>query len=134
LIIMKQLLGIVRLKNKSTTNKGFTLVETIMAVTLAGLTIAVLATSFINAVHLQKILEGRVTVIVLGESKLAELIGESEKSGSDVFPKPYANYKWLSQEETCEDGSTKITLTVDWGDGHGGPTNSRTFQGYRLPK
>ena len=127
-------IGLVTPKTKVSHNQGFTLVETILAVTLAGLTIAVLTAAFMNAVHLQKLVQDRVYVMVLGESKLAELENGSENGSSNDFPAPYANYKWSAQEEAVDDGSTKIILTVDWSDANGSFTHSRIFQGYRLPQ
>lgn len=109
---------------------GFSLLEVLLALILAGTTTAVLAFSYQQAVHLQKSVEGRVTAAVLGGSKLAELQEGSEPLDAGVFPVPYQRYRWAAREEADGNGRELIVLTVQWGDGNGA-TYQREFKAYR---
>jgi prepilin-type N-terminal cleavage/methylation domain-containing protein len=109
---------------------GFTMIEVMLALVLAGLAIAVLGGAFAQATHLQKGLEGRTTAIALGQSKLAELEAGSEVGSSGDFPEPFREYHWNSQEEANGNGA-KITLTVEWGDNRASIPRHKEFEGWR---
>jgi type II secretion system protein I len=120
-------------KNKIVETKGFTLFEVLIAITITGLVIAVLSNALIQNIQGQHLLEERQTAIIIGQGKLAELEFGYESGLSDVFTKPYQNYKWYASEESIKDGSKKITLTVEWRDNHVFP-HQANFIGYRFPE
>lgn len=119
-------------RSKIKGGNGFTLIEVILALSLAGLMFAALSGSFAHTVHTQKLLNGRVTAIILGQGKLAELEAGAESGSSGEFPAPHGNFKWFATEESGDDGSATITLTVEWGDDHGSAIRRKVFTGRRL--
>lgn len=108
---------------------GFTLIEVLLALALMSLIIAVLTSSFMQIIHTQEMLNGRITAAVLGAGKLAELEQGSEMGNSGTFLEPYQKYRWLSREETLENGSRTIILTVEW-DGVNRHKHQKVFQGF----
>lgn len=109
---------------------GFSLLEVLLALVLAGTATAVLAFSYQQAAHLQKSIDGRIAAIVLGNSKLAELQAGSEPLDAGGFPAPYQRYRWTAREESDEYGREMIFLTIQWGDGDQA-TYQKEFQAYR---
>ncbi len=122
------------LRAKIKGSSGFTLIEVILALSLAGLMFAALSGSFAHTVHTQKLLSGRVTAIILGQGKLAELEAGAESGSSGEFPAPHDDFKWFAAEDSGDDGSVTITLTVEWGDEHGSAIRRKVFTGRRLPE
>ena len=120
-------------RNKLNKATGFTLLEVILALALAGIIIAVLATSFQQSTTTQRQLAGRVTAAVLGQGKLAELEHGSEAALSGDFLPPYQNYKWSAQEETVGEEMVLITLTLEWRDAYAA-LHQKVFKGYRRKK
>jgi len=118
------------MSGNSHSESGFSLLEVLLALMLAGLATAVLAFSYQQAAHLQKSIEGRIVASVLGNSKLAELQEGSEPLDSGSFPAPYQRYRWVAREETDENGRDLIVLTVQWGDGNH-TAYQKVFQAYR---
>lgn len=100
-----------------------------MALTLTGLSGAVLAASFAQSAHTRRLLEGRVTAQILGIGKIAEIINGSELGNSDYFPEPYRKYRWIAREEELENGLTAILLTVEWS--RGNEKFKKTLVGYK---
>lgn len=117
--------------NRSKSESGFTLLETVAAVALAGLVLGVLAQVFLQCGFTQKQLEGRVTATVLGASKLNELAHNAEAAASGIFPKPYQQYRWNSQTERLSNGLEKIRLELEWGESDG-RSRSKVLHQYRL--
>jgi prepilin-type N-terminal cleavage/methylation domain-containing protein len=109
---------------------GFTLIEVILALSLAGLIIAVFSGTFVQTVFTERQLAGRVTGLIIGQGKLAELELGSEPASSGRFDPPYESFHWFSKEETADDGSQRIHLTVTWEAPNGAP-HRLLFQGYR---
>lgn len=120
-------------KNKLLQMSGFTLFEVLIALSLAGLVIGVLAESFNHSRFMQQHLEGRITALVLGEGKLAELAQDSEPASSGEFARPYNDFKWVAQEESAENGTKVIKLMVEWHRGQAAPERL-SFTGYRNPE
>lgn len=116
-------------KKVSVKKNGFTLVEVVLVLALASLMMASLSSSFIQSVFIQKKLAGKMTALILGEQKIAELEHGSEPTNSGGFPKPYTDYTWVAQEETADDGTKIIYLTVKWREFN--VARSITLQGYR---
>lgn len=119
--------------NKNKAENGFTLIETIAAVALAGLVLGVLAQVFLQCTYTQKQLEGRVTATILGASKLNELVNKAESAASGAFPKPYQQYQWTSQTESLPNGLEKVQLELKWSDSNG-RSRSKILHQYRLAK
>ncbi len=90
---------------------GFTLLEVLVALSLAGVVIAIISGAMLQIVHTQQLLSGRGTALMLGQAKLAELEYQAEATSSGEFAKPYQSYKWRAIEE--DDGAA-IILTVEW--------------------
>lgn len=114
---------------------GFSLVEVLIALVLAGTVLSILASSFMQSAFTQQKIAGRVSAAIIGAGKLAELEQGSELSLSGDFLPPYQNYYWFASEETAPDDSVIITLTVEWKDG-GSKNNVHQifFKGFRPPK
>ncbi len=112
---------------------GFTLIEVIIALTLAGLAIAALAGTLSQAVYLQKSLEGRVNATTFGQGKLAELESGAENASSGDFILSNHKLRWSSREESVGNGFFKIYLTVEWGEDHA-PVRKKDFEGWRYDK
>ena len=120
-------------KNKITATAGFTLLEVLIAITITGVVIAVLSTALIQTNSAQHLLEERLTAIIIGQGKMAELIFGSEPGLSGDFDKPFQKYQWHAAEESEKDSSKKITLTVEWRDYRAFP-HQASFLGYRFPE
>jgi prepilin-type N-terminal cleavage/methylation domain-containing protein len=119
------------MRNRIKTQSGFTLLETITAVALAGLVIAVLAQVFVQSTYTQKQLAGRVTAVVLGTGKLNELVRQAETVTFGVFPTPYQQYRWACRTEIQAGGVEKLELVVEWSE-KDGLLRKKTLQYYRL--
>jgi prepilin-type N-terminal cleavage/methylation domain-containing protein len=117
--------------NKYTDQSGFTLLETITAVALAGLVIGILAQVLLQSTYTQKQLAGRVTAAVLGAGKLAELSHEAESGTSGTFPEPYSQYHWSCHTEPVGKGVKKLELEVEWS-GQNGVSRKKIWQRYQL--
>ena len=116
LIRMGRLNGIMK-EYKSRRADGFTLLEVLVALTITGLMVSVLYTSFSQLTYHQQNLNSRMIALVFGESKLVEIEAGSELNSSGEFPEPYKNYHWNASEETALNGKM-LTLTVEWRDIH----------------
>lgn len=99
---------------KQNNESGFTLMEVVAVLALAGVVTAVIANSFLQSVYTQKQLTGRYTASVLAEGKLAEIVNEAEMDTYGKFPAPYKDYGWSSELETQDNGVKMVTLTVKW--------------------
>ncbi len=121
-----------RIKNKFKSQSGMTLLEVVLTMALAGASASVLVATFMQAVHTQERLNGRVTAQILGAAKMAELTGGGEMGNSGVFSEPYQKYSWVAREEKTEAGASMIFLTVEWS--RGDETAQKTFRGYREPE
>ncbi len=112
---------------------GFTLLEVLVALSLAGTIIAVLAQSFMQSAFTQQKIGGRVAAMVVGAGKLAELERGAELALSGNFEEPYENYKWYASEDTAPDESVIITLTVEWKESGTTNVHKTSFKGFREP-
>ncbi len=113
---------------------GFTLLEVLVALSLAGAGLAVLTESFMQSAFTQQKIAGRVAAMVLGSGKLVELERGNELALSGDFSKPYDNYIWSATEELAPDESVIITLTVAWKEGGRTDVHKISFKGFREPK
>jgi prepilin-type N-terminal cleavage/methylation domain-containing protein len=107
---------------------GFSLFEVLAVLTLMGVILAVITTSFIQSSATQQQLAGRLTAVVLGEGKLAELLAGAEAASSGKFDAPYANYSWESQNEVQESGMSIVAVTVEWS-GRDGKLRQKVIKG-----
>lgn len=121
-----------RLKRKSG-SQGFTLFETLLALSLSGLIIAILAGSYVESAHTQQAVAGQVTGLLLGRSKLAEIIQGSEPASSGEFNPSYRQYQWMAAEETSDTGVRSVHLTVKWRN-ENGMVRQVQLQAYRNPE
>jgi prepilin-type N-terminal cleavage/methylation domain-containing protein len=116
--------------NKRGSQSGFTLLETIVAVTVAGLVLGVLIQVFVQSTYTQKQLAGRVAAVILGGAKLDELARQADTGASGVFPAPYQQYRWSSQTTELDNGVERRELVVEWRDPNGA-TRKRVCRQYR---
>lgn len=98
--------------------QGYSLLEVMLALVLAGVGTAFMALSYQQAAHLQRLLEGRIVAEVLGSSKLAELEAGSELVSSGEFAPPYQQYTWSTQLDETQQGLPIVDLTVEWSGGY----------------
>ncbi len=115
--------------NRPQGTAGFTLMEVLVAITVTGLMVSVFTAAFLHLTRVQQNLSGRITALIIGEGKLAELEQGSELYSSDEFPEPYRNFKWQATEESISSGKL-ITLTVEWRD-KDAVTRRTVLTGYR---
>jgi prepilin-type N-terminal cleavage/methylation domain-containing protein len=108
---------------------GYSLLEVLVALALAGMTTGAITLAWQQSIHLQSLLDGRVTATVLGMSKLAELEAGSEKLSSGEFPPPYDRYRWIAKGEWTGGGSTVVNLTIKWSGGNHHP-QQKVFRGF----
>lgn len=113
-----------KLKNES----GFTLLEVVAVLALAGVMTAVIVNSFLQSSFTQQQLTGRLTAVMLGEGKLAELINNAEADRNAKFPEPYKDYSWSAETDTLDNGMTAVKVTVKWS-GRDGKLRKKVFQG-----
>jgi prepilin-type N-terminal cleavage/methylation domain-containing protein len=120
-------------KNKYPRDAGFTLLEVLIAITITGLLITVFTGSFVQIVQSQSLLKDRMTAVIIGQGKLAELVYGSESGLSGDYGEPYQRYQWIAAEESLPDGSKKIDLTVKWRDSRGF-FHQTVLGGFRYPE
>jgi prepilin-type N-terminal cleavage/methylation domain-containing protein len=108
---------------------GYSLLEVLVALALAGITTGAIVLAWQQSVYLQSRLDGRVTATVLGMSKLAELEAGAERLSSGEFPPPYDRYCWIAKEGSTEGGSTVVTLTIKWSGGNH-HSQQKEFRGF----
>lgn len=120
-------------QNQCESSGGFTLLEVLIAITITGLVIAVLSNALIQNTQNQHLLQERQIALVLGRSKLSEIIYNSESGTFGIFDDPYKKFHWYASSENLPDGYAKITLSVEWRD-----VRARSHQtvliGYSLPQ
>lgn len=109
---------------------GFTLFEVIVALMVLALAVSALLGSFRQLVYTEEQLNGRVTALIIGRGKLAELERGSEKGSSGVFPIPYSQFSWSCRGETSADGGSRLVLTLKWRN-RNGLSQEESFSGYR---
>lgn len=115
-------------KNKLKNESGFTLLEVVAVLALAGLITAVITSSFLQSAFTQRQLIQRTTALILGEGKLAELLNEAELDTAAKFQEPFNNYSWSAQTEALGNGMIAVELTVKWSGGDGKP-RQKIFKG-----
>jgi prepilin-type N-terminal cleavage/methylation domain-containing protein len=108
-------------QERNNNQSGFSLFEVLAVLTLMGVILAVITTSFIQSSATQQQLTGRLTAMVLGEGKLAELLNAAEAASSGQFDAPYSKYSWESQSEAQESGMSIVAVTVKWSGRNGKP-------------
>jgi hypothetical protein len=105
----------------------------LIAITITGLVIAVLSNALIQNTQNQHLLQERQIALVLGRSKLSEIVYNSESGSLGDFEGPYKKFHWYASSEDLPDGYAKITLSVEWRD-----VRARSHQtvliGYSLPR
>jgi type II secretory pathway pseudopilin PulG len=109
---------------------GFSLLEVVAVIAMTGVITAALVNSYIQTSYTQHQLTGRVTALVLGEGKLAEILSGSEQANYGEWPDRDSNrtYHWRVQKETGDNELILVTLTVEWR-GRNGSLRHKTFEG-----
>jgi prepilin-type N-terminal cleavage/methylation domain-containing protein len=107
---------------------GFSLFEVLAALTLLGVVTTVITASFLQSTATQQHSKGRLTALVLGESKLAELLCGAEEATSGQFEAPYKAYSWESQSDEAEGGMALVAVTVKWS-GRDGKLRQKVIKG-----
>jgi len=103
--------------------------EVLIALGLTGLLTTMAVAATLQVKNTQELLNGRVTAMVLGASKFAELQSGSEQASSGNFAEPYSGYRWYAHEETTENNVKRIIITINWGKDY---SYQKSFYGYRL--
>ena len=116
-------------QNKKVRNRGFTLLEALIALGLTGLLTTMAVAATLQVKNARELLKGRVAAMVLGASKFAELQSGSEQASSGNFAEPYSGYRWYAHEETTENNVKRIIITINWGKDY---SYQKSFYGYRL--
>jgi type II secretion system protein I len=101
--------------NKMMGKKGFTLLETLIGISIfAVVGIVCLQAYLLSATHL-KMLEDTKTAMFLAERKIEEIRLEStskQEEGEGIFPQPFENYEWEMHlsSSTLLDTLTEVIL------------------------
>ncbi|HEX3046449.1 MAG TPA: prepilin-type N-terminal cleavage/methylation domain-containing protein [Bacillota bacterium] len=121
------------LRQKGKRDQGFTLIEVVVAITLAGLVTASIAGLFAQSAFTQHNVNQRVTALIIGAGKLAEIEYNSEQGSSGNFPAPYQSFNWFVYEETGDNDVKTLILTVEWKEGKGDQPRQVILRDYRRP-
>lgn len=121
------------LRQKVKRDQGFTLIEVVVAITLAGLVTVSIAGLFAQAAFTQQYTNRRVTASIIGAGKLAEVECNSEQASSGTFPKPYDDFSWSVYEEPGENDVKTLILTVQWKEAKYATPRQLILKDYRRP-
>jgi type II secretion system protein I len=115
---------------KRKSGAGFSLLEVVAVLAMTGVIAAALVGSYLQTSYTQHQLSERITVLVLGEGKLAEAMCGSEQANSGEWQEQASKrkYHWYLQKETVENELSEVNLTVEWR-GRDGVIRNQTFQG-----
>ncbi|MCL6589765.1 MAG: prepilin-type N-terminal cleavage/methylation domain-containing protein [Firmicutes bacterium] len=120
-------------RQKGKRDQGFTLIEVLVAITLAGLAAISMTRIFAQSAFIQHNISQKMTALVIGSGKLAELEYNSEPASSGNFPAPYDKYSWSVFEETGDNDVKTLILTVEWKEGKYDQPRQVILKGYRRP-
>lgn len=102
-----------------TGERGFTLIETIVALTIVGLTAVALAESFAGGLRGQAAVAHNLEAVALAEAKLYELallptdsLARYDRSPGVPFPAPFGDYRWSARARPVADRPGLIGLAV----------------------
>jgi general secretion pathway protein I len=102
-----------KLKDK----KGFTLLEVVVALTIAAIAFPTLLQAFSNGAKQQSLIENRITAVFLLRLRMAEIEMEgysSLASGEGEFTAD-SRFKWACEvSDTDTEGLKEVTVTVTW--------------------
>lgn len=110
------------MKNVRNCNKGFTLLEVMIAM-------AIIATALVTLLSLSQrsiLMQDRIQKLTRATLLAQQLMNEQESSGAtsiaelnfreDVFPEPFAGFRWeISYQDTMISQVKQITVRVIWG-------------------
>jgi hypothetical protein len=104
-----------------------------VAITLAGLVTASIAGLFAQSAFTQNNVNQRVTALIIGAGKLAEIEYKSEQGSYGNFPVPYENFNWYVYEETGDNDVKTLILTVEWKEGNSDQSRQVILKDYLRP-
>ena len=97
--------------------QGFTLLEIVVALTIAAIALPVLLQSFSEGTKNQSLIENRTTAIYLLKLRMSEIemLGEIEAGSEDGEFGANSLFQWSSDiSETDTEGLFEVTVVVNW--------------------
>ncbi len=97
--------------------QGFTLLEIIVALTIAAIALPALLQAFSQGTKNQSLIENKTTALYLLKLKMGEIemLGEIETGSEDGEFGSNSRFQWTSDiVESDTDGLYEVTVTVNW--------------------
>ncbi|MFC1712089.1 type II secretion system minor pseudopilin GspI [Candidatus Poribacteria bacterium] len=97
--------------------QGFTLLEIVVALTIAAITLPVLLQAFSEGTKNQSLIENKTTALYLLKLKMAEIemLGEIEAGSEDGDFGSNSRFQWTSDiTESDTEGLYEVVVTVNW--------------------
>jgi general secretion pathway protein I len=97
--------------------QGFTLLETVVALTIAAIALPVLLKAFSEGTKNRSLIENRTTAFYLLKLKMSEIemLGELEAGSEDGEFGSNSRFQWTSDiAESDTEGLYEVTVTVNW--------------------
>lgn len=98
-------------------NGGFTLLEIVVALTIAAIALPALLRAFSQGTKNQALIENRTTAIYLLKLRMSEIemLGNLEVGSEEGEFGTNSRFSWVSDiSETDTDGLYEVTVTVNW--------------------
>lgn len=97
--------------------RGFTLLEVVVAITIAAIAFPTLLQAFSNGAKQRSIIENRITAIFLLRLRMAEIesAGYSALASEEGDFGTDSRFKWSSEVKDTEiEGLKEVTVTITW--------------------
>lgn len=97
--------------------RGFTLLEVVVAITIAAIAFPTLLQAFSNGAKQRSIIENRITAIFLLRLRMAEIesAGYSALASEEGDFGTDSRFKWASEVKDSEiEGLKEVTVTITW--------------------
>lgn len=101
---------------------GFTLLEVMIALAIVSIALVTLLTLGTSSIRVHGRLQNTTQATLLAQQKMAEIEVSAEQGtlqlsdDEDLFPAPFANYRWhLAYADTPLASVKMVTVTVTWG-------------------
>lgn len=94
--------------------KGFTLLEALVALVILGLAFSYMLPGFTQLLDIQSYLTKQTTAYTLGRGILAEITTGAVRAQEGTFPEPWSDLRWRYNEEKLAEGLSRQIVVVRW--------------------
>ena len=94
--------------------KGFTLIEDLIALLILGIGASVLISGFVAVAEGNQKVNNKLFVSYWAESKLNEIIAEIDYNYHGTFQYENKVYQWWVKEQYLDDNMMQLVLKVEW--------------------